>query len=115
MENSEAAASLAFQAIMGELAADSSNRRDADRAPWRSGVELYPLDADLQVIGEMARVYVSDISRSGMGVVSDRPIDHQYVKLTVPGAEFSLFGRVIHVTSIDESENQFLVGVKFLK
>ncbi|MEM7560562.1 MAG: PilZ domain-containing protein [Planctomycetota bacterium] len=113
MENSEAAASQAFQAIMGELAADSSNRRDADRAPWRSGVELYPLDADLQVIGEMARVYVSDISRSGMGVVADQPINHQYVKLTVPGAEFSLFGRVIHVTAIDEAENQFLVGVRF--
>ena len=93
---------------------DNPDRRNANRVPWRSSVELQPLDADLNPVGASVKAFSSDISRSGMGLIISEPLEHSYVRVIVPEAELTMYGTVTHVTGLSEDQEQYLVGVRFL-
>ncbi|MEM7474872.1 MAG: PilZ domain-containing protein [Planctomycetota bacterium] len=114
MDKPNPVANQAFKSILKNLTVGNPNRRDSDRVPWRSSVELHPLDADFNPAGEKLKAFSSDISRKGIGLISPLPVEHEFVKIVVPDAELSLYGRVMHTTNIGDEWPQFLVGIQFL-
>jgi hypothetical protein len=92
----------------------ATNRRRHRREPISISLWITPLDRDFHSDGESFWAMARDISASGLGFVNPEPIDHKYIRISVPDDEATVTARVCHCTSVGDRYPLYLIGVQFL-
>lgn len=69
---------------IGYRPSDGPERRAQPRYAISLPVDVQPLNADHHPCGPARRVVTRDISEQGIGLLSDRPIETQYLRIEIP-------------------------------
>ena len=104
-----------FNAIMKDMLIGNPNRRNYDRVPWRTTIEVQPLTEDLSPCEDSFQALSSDISREGLGIVAPILPTSPYIRITVPETEVAMFATIIHTTDIGDDYPQYLIGTEFMQ
>lgn len=91
------------------------DRRHFDRAPCRLQIQVQSVTESLEDFDAPFTAVSSDISTSGLGIVSPILPTSPYIRVSVPGTDSFAFAKVIHSTNIGDDYPQYLIGAEFLR
>lgn len=93
--------------------AEFGARRSHQRLPRSISVSLQPLDDDFRPTGERIWVVSRDISPNGVGLISYRKVECEYLRIGLLNEQVWVLGRHRHNTAIGKQYPLYLVGVEF--
>ena len=104
-----------FVETVRQLLDTDEDRRENDRIPNRLSLSVQPLNDDFGPEGEAFWAISSDISKRGMGFISDDPVFCGYVKVRLAKQDVTVIAKVRHSTSIGTQYPLHLIGIEFLE
>jgi hypothetical protein len=103
-----------FVHLIQQVIEVANSRRGNHRVPKRLSLNIQPLTDDFGPDGEPFLAISSDMSKRGMGFISDDPMAHDFVRITLLDEDVSVIAQVRHSTSIGTLYPLYLIGVEFL-
>ena len=103
-----------FVHVIQHMVDVTDSRRENHRVPKRLSLSIQPLTDDFGPDGEPFLAISSDLSKRGMGFISDDPMVHDFVRITILERDVSVIAQIRHSTSIGTLYPLFLIGVEFL-
>lgn len=103
-----------FIYVVKQLIEVVDEKRQGTRIPKRLSLKVQPLDDDFRPDGEPFCALSSDLSKKGIGFVSDDRMSHEYIRIMLLEQDVSVIAQVRHSTSIGTEYPLYLVGVEFL-
>jgi hypothetical protein len=88
-------------------------RRQQHRHPLTTPVNITPLGADQQPLGDEFPALTYDISTAGLSFLHTTPVEHRYLLVRFPQAAFSSLGLIVEVLRSTETGPFWIIAGRF--